>query len=116
MNYSKHQPTNQVVAVKMMNMDQMDQEYQVGDPTDAIKDLSAEITALKELRESGAKNVNIMLDAFVLDNEMWIVAEFCTGGSVHALVSESALVESKRTRVSTRRQAVSSRRFTSALE
>ncbi|KAI9770270.1 MAG: hypothetical protein M1840_003428 [Geoglossum simile] len=67
-------------------MDQMDQEYQVGDPTDAIKDLSAEITALKELRESGAKNVNIMLDAFVLDNEMWIVAEFCTGGSVHALM------------------------------
>ncbi|KAI9784172.1 MAG: hypothetical protein M1839_002677 [Geoglossum umbratile] len=83
---AKHQPTNQIVAVKMMNMDQMDQEYQVGDPTDAIKDLSAEITALKELRESGAKNVNIMLDAFVLDNEMWIVAEFCTGGSVHALM------------------------------
>ena len=74
----------------MLNMDQMDQEYQVGDPTDAIKDLSAEITALKELRESGAKNVNIMLDAFVLDNEMWIVAEFCTGGSVHALVSKSS--------------------------
>jgi serine/threonine protein kinase len=73
----------------MLNMDHMDQEYQVGDPTDAIKDLSAEITALKELRESGAKNVNIMLDAFVLDNEMWIVAEFCTGGSVHALVSKS---------------------------
>ncbi|KAH0551379.1 hypothetical protein GP486_007406 [Trichoglossum hirsutum] len=83
---AKHQPTNQIVAVKMMNMDQMDQEYQVGDPTDAIKDLTAEITALKELRESGAKNVNIMLDAFVLDNEMWIVAEFCTGGSVHALM------------------------------
>ncbi len=45
-----------------------------------------EIKVLKQLKDSKTKNVNIILDAFQIHSQLWIVNEYCPGGSVRTLV------------------------------
>lgn len=42
---------------------------------------------MKQLKDSKAKNVNMIYDAFAIHSQLWIVSEYVAGGSVRTLVS-----------------------------
>lgn len=46
-----------------------------------------EIKVLKQLKDANTKNVNMIFDAFQIHSQLWIVNEYCPGGSVRTLVS-----------------------------
>lgn len=46
-----------------------------------------EIKVLKQLKDAKTKNVNVIFDAFQIHSQLWIVNEYCPGGSVRTLVS-----------------------------
>ena len=55
---------------------------------DSFKEIQQEVALLQRLRDMDAKNVNLIVEAFIFDTSMWIVSDYCTGGSVHTLVSQ----------------------------
>lgn len=70
-----------------MNIDRSDYE---GDPTqkdEAIKDLVNEIKVLQQLKDTKAKNINLIDAAFPFHSQLWIVSDYCSGGSLYTLVS-----------------------------
>ena len=81
---SKYVPNNQLVAVKIIDVDNADFRTK---GEDTVKDVLRETGALRALKESNAKNINIIYDAFFFGSCVWIVSEYCPGGSVRTLVS-----------------------------
>lgn len=51
-----------------------------------MKDFVNEISILKTLKASQAKNINNIHDAFSFYSQLWIVSDYCPGGSVHTLM------------------------------
>ncbi|KAH6898414.1 kinase-like domain-containing protein [Thelonectria olida] len=80
--------TNQLVAVKIIDIEESD----TVNPklSDTYSDLLKEINALKLLSESGAKNVNHVIDALPVGQSMWMITEYCAGGSVSTLMQPTA--------------------------
>ncbi|KAF7555410.1 hypothetical protein G7Z17_g2187 [Cylindrodendrum hubeiense] len=76
--------TNQLVAVKIIDIEGSD----TVNPklADTYSDLLKEINALKLLSESGAKNVNHVIEAVPVGQSMWMITEYCAGGSVSTLM------------------------------
>ncbi|KJZ69296.1 hypothetical protein HIM_11309 [Hirsutella minnesotensis 3608] len=73
----------QLVAVKIINIENGD----ALDPgADTFGDILKEIETLKLLGSSGAKNVNTVVDALLVGYTMWMVTEYCAGGSVSTLM------------------------------
>ncbi|KAI9720015.1 MAG: hypothetical protein M1812_003141 [Candelaria pacifica] len=86
---SKDLQTGLIVAIKIVNIDRSD--YQ-GDPTqkdEAIKDLVNEIKVLQQLKSTKAKNVNLIDEAFSFSSQLWIVSDYCSGGSLYTLMKAS---------------------------
>lgn len=76
------------VAIKTIDIEQ-------GDMTnprmaDTYSDLMKEINALKLLGESNAKNINHVIEALSVGQSMWVVTEYCAGGSVSTLMRPNA--------------------------
>ncbi|CAN8099390.1 unnamed protein product [Discula destructiva] len=80
--------TNRVVAVKIIDIEESD----TLNPklADTYSEFLKEINALKLLREGGAKNINHVLDALPVGQSMWMVSEYCAGGSVATLMKPTA--------------------------
>ena len=74
-----------IVAVKIVDADKADSDMNASN--DTISDFMKEIRALRALKEGKAKNINVIFDAFAYDTGVWIISEYCPGGSVHTLVS-----------------------------
>lgn len=73
----------QLVAIKIINIENGD----ALDPgADTFGDILKEIETLKLLNSSGAKNVNTVVDALLVGYTMWMVTEYCAGGSVSTLM------------------------------
>ncbi|KAI5863972.1 kinase-like protein [Durotheca rogersii] len=73
----------QLVAVKIINIENGD----ALDPSaDTFSDILKEIETLKLLDSGGAKNVNTVVDALLVGHTMWMVTEYCAGGSVSTLM------------------------------
>lgn len=74
-----------VVAIKIIDIDASDTQ----DPrnADSYSDVLKEIAALSTLSETKAKNINFVIEALVIGQSMWLVTEYCSGGSVATLVS-----------------------------
>lgn len=51
-----------------------------------MRDFQHEVKVLSALKEYKVPNVNTIYDVFVVHDQLWIVTEFCAGGSVHTLV------------------------------
>lgn len=79
---------NQLVAVKIIDIEESD----TVNPklADTYSDLLKEINALKLLSESGAKNINHVIDALPVGQSMWMITEYCAGGSVATLMKPTA--------------------------
>ena len=80
--------TNRVVAVKIIDIEESD----TLNPklADTYSEFLKEINALKLLSEGGAKNINHVLDALPVGQSMWMVTEYCAGGSVATLMKPTA--------------------------
>lgn len=85
--YSFDQEHNRVVALKVIDVDTTDYKVNARAKDDTIYDTVHEIKVLSQLKDSKAKNVNTMFDAFQVHSQLWIVNDYCPGGSVHTLVS-----------------------------
>ncbi|EGS19089.1 uncharacterized protein CTHT_0057120 [Thermochaetoides thermophila DSM 1495] len=79
---------DRVVAVKIINIEEGD----TLNPkfADTYSEFMKEFNTLKRLSESGAKNINLTLDVLPVGQTMWMVTEYCAGGSVATLMRPSA--------------------------
>ena len=75
-----------IVSVKIMDVDSADYKLSVQEKDQALKDFAMETSILNSLKASQARNINIMLSAFPFYSQLWIVTEYCPGGSVHTLM------------------------------
>ncbi|KAI0857912.1 putative serine/threonine protein kinase [Xylaria cubensis] len=80
--------TSNVVAVKIIDVDEQD----TLNPKlqDTYSEFLKEINALRLLSESGAQNVNTVIEALPVGQAMWMVTEYCAGGSVATLMKPTA--------------------------
>ncbi|KAK3054420.1 hypothetical protein LTR09_004688 [Extremus antarcticus] len=78
--------TNQLVAIKIINTDVVDYTNHTEEKDDTIKDFLKEVNTLQQLKDSNAKNINMIKEAFDLQEQLWIVCEYCTGGSIRTLM------------------------------
>ncbi|KAJ4271718.1 Serine/threonine-protein kinase PAK 4 [Fusarium torreyae] len=80
--------TNQLVAVKIIDIEESD----TVNPklADTYSDLLKEISALQLLSDSGAKNINHVIDALPVGQSMWMITEYCAGGSVATLMKPTS--------------------------
>ncbi|KAI1333183.1 putative serine/threonine protein kinase [Xylariaceae sp. FL0255] len=85
---AKDLKTNNVVAVKIIDVDEAD----TLNPKlqDTYSEFLKEVNALRVLSESGAKNVNTVIEALPVGQAMWMVTEYCAGGSVATLMKPTA--------------------------
>ncbi|KAL8979481.1 MAG: hypothetical protein Q9177_006133, partial [Variospora cf. flavescens] len=77
---------NKVVALKVVDVDPHDFKVHVLEKDESIQTVLHEIKILTQLRDSNAKNINLILDAFPIHSQLWIVTEYCPGGSLHTLL------------------------------
>lgn len=80
--------TKQLVAVKIIDIDQSD--TQAPKLADTYSDLLKEINALKLLSDTGARNINHVIEALPVGQSMWMITEYCAGGSVATLMRPTA--------------------------
>ncbi|KAI1436787.1 putative serine/threonine protein kinase [Xylaria sp. CBS 124048] len=80
--------TSNLVAVKIINVEE--QDSQSPKLQDTYSEFLKEINALRLLSESGAQNVNTVIEAFQVGHAMWMVTEYCAGGSVATLMKPTA--------------------------
>ncbi|PSR82732.1 kinase-like domain-containing protein, partial [Coniella lustricola] len=80
--------SNRIVAVKIIDIEESD----TLNPklADTYSEFLKEVSALKLLSEGGAKNINHVLDALPVGQSMWMVCEYCAGGSVATLMKPTA--------------------------
>ncbi|RFU77721.1 kinase-like domain [Trichoderma arundinaceum] len=80
--------TGQLVAVKIIDIEESD----TVNPklADTYSDLLKEINALQLLSDSGARNINHVIEALPVGQSMWMVTEYCAGGSVATLMRPTA--------------------------
>jgi serine/threonine protein kinase len=83
--HSKDMISAATVAIKIIDIDESD----TINPrqADAYSDFIKEINALKTLSENKAKNINHVIEALPVGQAMWMISEYCGGGSVATLVS-----------------------------
>lgn len=82
----KERNTGELVAIKIVNTDEVDYHQNSLDKDDTIRDFRKEVTILQQLKDNNAKNVNMIHDAFDLQEQLWIVSDYCTGGSIRTLM------------------------------
>ncbi|KIW03970.1 uncharacterized protein PV09_04804 [Verruconis gallopava] len=83
---SKNRETQQECAVKIIEVDQQDYRAGLEGKDETIKDFIRETSILKTLKDNKARNVNQIFDAFSVDTQLWIVSEYCPGGSLTTLM------------------------------
>lgn len=77
----------QLVAVKIISIDEGDS--QAPGAADTFNDILKEVNTLKKLGDSGAKNINTVIETLLVGPSVWIITEYCGGGSVSTLMRPS---------------------------
>ncbi|RDW78108.1 hypothetical protein BP5796_05960 [Coleophoma crateriformis] len=82
---AKDMVTAQVVAVKTIDIDESD----TLNPREAnaYVDFLKEVNALTALSEIKARNINHVIEALPVGKSMWMITEYCAGGSVSTLMN-----------------------------
>ncbi|KAL7921965.1 serine/threonine protein kinase, STE family, PAK/STE20-related [Trichoderma austrokoningii] len=76
--------TSPLVSVKVISIEDGDNMQPGG--ADTLGDILREVKTLKLLGSSGARNVNAVLDTLLVGQSVWMVTEYCAGGSVASLM------------------------------
>ncbi|OJJ76246.1 hypothetical protein ASPBRDRAFT_203894 [Aspergillus brasiliensis CBS 101740] len=85
--YKGHQlPSSKIVAIKVMDIDSLDYNTVRDFRDESIKDFIHEITVMKQVKDAGAKNINELIEAVSIHSQLWLVCEYCPGGSVRTLM------------------------------
>src|ERR1700761_9616185 len=84
--YSKNRSTQLLCAVKIIEVDQTDYRADVQSRDDSLKEFIRETSILRQLTSHNVKNVNVFYDAFSVDTQLWIVTQYCPGGSLATLM------------------------------
>ncbi|KAI5847331.1 kinase-like domain-containing protein [Morchella snyderi] len=79
-----HNETKQIVAVKSLDLDQHDDE---------IKDIQKEIALLSQLKAGDAPNITAFHGSYLLGHRLWVIIDFCSGGSVRTLMKAGPIDE-----------------------
>lgn len=74
------------VAIKVIDADAVDYNAPHEAKDESIGNIHQEAKILSQLKGHRVQNVNYMYDVFVVHSQLWIVNEYCTGGSVRTLV------------------------------
>lgn len=77
------------MAVKIIDVDDLDYTLGNNQKDEAIEDFVKEVNMLKQVKDSNAKNIMLIVEAFDLHSQLWIVSDYCSGGSVHTLMKAS---------------------------
>ncbi|KZM22183.1 ATP binding [Ascochyta rabiei] len=87
----KSRNTGGLVAIKIIDIDTVDyQEMTTKNLSETLK----EIDILQQLRDSKARPyVNIIEEAKAVHNELWIISEYASGGSVATLMKPMAMLK-----------------------
>ncbi|KAJ1331050.1 serine/threonine-protein kinase 24/25/MST4 [Microdochium nivale] len=80
--------TSKVVAIKTIDVDESDSAGP--GQADTYSEFLKEIKALQVLNEAGAQNINHVIEALPVGKAMWMVTEYCAGGSVATLMKPTA--------------------------
>lgn len=85
---AKSLTSGRLVAIKVIDIEQGD----ISNPrmADTYSNLLKEINALKLLGDGGARNINHVIEALPMGQSMWMVTEYCAGGSVATLMRPNA--------------------------
>lgn len=76
--------TKETVAIKVLNLDTAE---------DDVRDVQQEITLLSQLAQADAQNVTKYYGSFLLGSKLWIIMEYCSGGSVRTLLKAGKIEE-----------------------
>ncbi|KAG5519156.1 hypothetical protein PMAC_002244 [Pneumocystis sp. 'macacae'] len=79
-----HNETKQVVAIKVLNLDTTE---------DDVTDIQREISMLSQLRQVDAQNVVRYHGSFLYDTRLWVIMDFCEGGSIRTLMKSCRIEE-----------------------
>lgn len=82
--HRKDMTSGDVVAVKIIDIDESD----TLNPrlADTYSEFMKEVNTLKILSENKAKNINHVIEALPVGKAMWLITEYCGGGSIATLV------------------------------
>ncbi|KAL4933333.1 putative serine/threonine protein kinase [Aspergillus undulatus] len=85
--YKGHQlPSREIVAIKVLDIDSLDYKSVRDFKDESIKDFIHETKVMKQVKDSGAKNINEIIEAVSIHSQLWLVCEYCPGGSVRTLM------------------------------
>ncbi|OJJ47238.1 hypothetical protein ASPZODRAFT_64892 [Penicilliopsis zonata CBS 506.65] len=85
--YKGHQlPSQKLVAIKVMDIDSIDYRSVRDFRDESIKDFIHETKVMKQVKDAGAKNINEIIEAISIHSQLWLVCEYCPGGSVRTLM------------------------------
>ncbi|KAL4920116.1 kinase-like domain-containing protein [Aspergillus aurantiobrunneus] len=85
--YKGHKlPSRDVVAIKVLDIDSLDYRSGRDFKDESIKDFIHETKVMKQVKDSGAKNINEIIEAVSIHSQLWLVCEYCPGGSVRTLM------------------------------
>jgi len=78
-----------IVAVKIIDIDESDNI----NPrlADSYSEFLKEVNALNILSQNKARNINHVIEALPVGQAMWMITEYCGGGSVATLVSRARI-------------------------
>ncbi|CAK7269335.1 Serine/threonine-protein kinase PAK 5 [Sporothrix epigloea] len=76
--------SGQIVAVKIISIEEGDSLHPRA--ADTFRDILKEVNTLKLLNASGARNVNTIVDTLLVGQSVWMVTEYCAGGSVATMM------------------------------
>lgn len=82
----RQMPSGQLVAIKVLDIDSLDYKSLRDFRDESIKDFIHETKVMKQVKDSGAKNINELIEAISIHSQLWLVCEYCPGGSVRTLV------------------------------
>ena len=70
-----------------MNLDDVDYLANTMEKDEALSEVRQEINVLLQLKDHGVRNVNLIHDVIEVDGLLWLICEYCPGGSLRTLVS-----------------------------
>ncbi|KAL1855119.1 hypothetical protein Plec18170_004535 [Paecilomyces lecythidis] len=82
----RHSLSRQLVAIKVMDIDTLDYKSIRDMKDESIKDFIHETKVMQQVKDAGAKNINMLIEAISIHSQLWLVCEYCPGGSVKTLM------------------------------
>jgi len=80
----RNDETKQVVAIKVLNLDTAEED---------VQDIQREIALLAQLKQGDVQNVTRYHGSYLHGSRLWIIMEYCHGGSVRTLMKSGRIEE-----------------------